>query len=219
MARKRKPKGTTKTRSRKQAVRENYSKTREEAQLLGLLPTTPEGALRDERVDPSSQGEQVIISIPLAAARNGWATPDAKKPVVVDELVKLVEAGDERDEEGKLINPGPPPIVKVMAANALGKLDQMQFERDNPEQAGKAKGSISIANSNQVNVVDETRRLLEAVEGQVGCDEIEARLRLASQTEQVNVDDHVEAVAGDQGAVVASSEVLRQGSWGYPEHG
>ena len=36
----------------------------------------------------------------------------------------------------------PPPVVKVMAYNALSKADQMQYERDHPEEAGRAKGGV-----------------------------------------------------------------------------
>ena len=49
---------TSRARGLKQNLKEHYAKVREEAQLQGLIPTTPEGAVRDEKVKPSTQTTQ-----------------------------------------------------------------------------------------------------------------------------------------------------------------
>lgn len=46
---------SNKQRNRRQKVKARYTKAREDAQLEGIIPTSPEGAVRDERVDPASQ--------------------------------------------------------------------------------------------------------------------------------------------------------------------
>ena len=119
-----------------------YQKLREELQTMGKLPVTPEGAVKSEIVDPRSQGEQLLAAIVVRAARESWSTPLEKRGVVGDELVKVVE-----DSEARAFD-------KIMAANALGKLDQIQYERDNPEASGKAKGGVNVNNTNEVTVVD-----------------------------------------------------------------
>lgn len=103
---------------------------------------SPEGALKPERVDPSSQKEQPQSRLIGQAIRKGWTTPDEKKPRLVDEMIAIVE-----DPEAKTFD-------KVAAYNALLKGDQAQYERDQPEQAAKAKGGINVNNSNEVTVVD-----------------------------------------------------------------
>ena len=139
---KRKSKPTSKSRNRKQSTKSRYARAREDAQLEGIIPMSPEGALKPERVDPSSQKEQPQSKLIGQAIRKGWATPDEKKPRLVDEMIAIVE-----DPEAKTFD-------KVAAYNALLKGDQAQFERDQPEQAAKAKGGINVNNSNEVTVVD-----------------------------------------------------------------
>jgi hypothetical protein len=109
---------TTKARRKRQKLKARYSKAREDAQLHGPVETSPEGAVRDERVDPSSQSEQRFPTLVRRAINHGWATPDEKKPQLVDELVELIE------------DPEASPMAKIFAFNALLKGDQIQHERD-----------------------------------------------------------------------------------------
>jgi hypothetical protein len=120
-------------------------KAREEAQLLDLIPTSPEGAVRDERVDPATQSDAADPKLYRQAIRNGWAVPEDKKPVIVDEMVKLVET-IEVDAH-----------VRVAAARTLRAVDRDQWERDHPELAGKAKGSVNVTQGQQVNLLDMAR--------------------------------------------------------------
>lgn len=121
---------TNSKRNKRQKAKRNYSRAREEAQLRGVLPTVPEGAVRDERVDAATQEEQKIPSLDRLALAKGWAVPERCKPMLVDSLIDNVAS-----EEAS-------PIEKVMSFNALVKADQLQWERDNPELAGKTKGGV-----------------------------------------------------------------------------
>lgn len=137
-----KKKATNNPGRKKRKVRQRkvkrYQKLREDLQLAGEIPTAPEGAVRNEVVDHASQGEQLITDIVIRAAKEDWSTPSEIKPIVVRELAKVV------------VHPDSKPIERVAASNALGKLDQIQYERDNPEEAGKAKGGTKVGV--QVNV-------------------------------------------------------------------
>src|SRR5262245_24178721 len=73
---------------KRQKARKQYSKAREKAQLLDIIPTVPDGAIRDERVDPSTQSKQLIPSLDQKAVRNGWAVPEHEQPQLVDRLVQ-----------------------------------------------------------------------------------------------------------------------------------
>jgi len=138
------------TRRRKQLQRpvKRYMELREDLQLAGRIPVEPAGAVRDERVNPSVQGSQPLPDIAIRAIegdRKGtWRVPAEKKPGLVDEMIGLVEAGGDD---------APSPVVKVMAYNALVKGDQLQYERDHPEEAGRAKGGVNVTQQTQV-VVD-----------------------------------------------------------------
>lgn len=134
-------KPTSETRSTKQEVRERYAKAREDAQLIGLLPTTPEGAVKSEVVDPTSQSDAPQVGLIAQALRCGWAVPDEIKPALVDELLKIVTAITDESGEG-----GVSPKTKVAAFNALRMADQQQYERDYPERAAKAKGGGNTTN-------------------------------------------------------------------------
>lgn len=129
MARKRKSKPTSKARARKQTVKNRYAHAREDAQLLGLIVTSPEEALEDERVDPSSQSEQPLPGLIGQAIRKGWAVPEERKPRLVDELVSI------------MVDPEIPAVPKVMAYNALIKGDAVQHERDHPREAQAGPGT------------------------------------------------------------------------------
>ena len=138
---KRKSKPTSKARNDKQKLRDRYAHAREDAQLAGLIPTTPEEALKPERVDPAAQAEAPMPGLIGEAIRRGWAVPEHRKPDLVDELIKILD------------DPEVPQKVKVAAFNALRQADQAQFERDYPERAAKARGGTTINNlSNSVTV-------------------------------------------------------------------
>lgn len=151
-----KSKHPSRDRKKKQRLRAAYSAIREEAQLAGVIPTTPEGGVRNEVVDPKTQSEQVFPSLVSGAIRRGWAVPEEKKPGLVDEMIAVVENDDESSK------------TRIAAFNALRLADTTQYERDHPEEAGKAKGgglgSVSVqANIQAVAVI---RQMVEA--GEVG---------------------------------------------------
>ncbi len=144
--------GTSKNRNKRQKLKQTFSKLREEAQLQGIVPTTPEGAIRNERVDPSKQTEQQLPGLVMQAVRNGWATPDEAKPKIVDALIApfleppataIAPNGDEYEI---------PPDRHLLKENAkvLATLDKMQYDRDHPKEVADA-GDVNI--NNQVNVV------------------------------------------------------------------
>lgn len=147
MARKRKAKPTSKRRNHKQKVVENHQKWREEAQLIGAIPTTPEGAVRDERVDPSTQGSQPLPGLIGQAVRKKWATPDHMAIRQVDELHQI--ATDEEVE----------PHIRVQAIRTAQMADRDQWERENPDLAGKVKGGTKVEVNTQqtVNILDLAR--------------------------------------------------------------
>lgn len=135
---------TSSRRNRKKKIKATYAKAREEAQLAGVIPTEPVGAVRDERVDPASQSAPPLPGLVATAIRNGWEVPLGRKPQLVDELISIL---DNPDQSAK---------VKVAAFNALRMADQHQFERDNPDQV-KERGAfvlnISVVNTEQVEDV------------------------------------------------------------------
>lgn len=184
---KRKSKPTSKERNRRQKVKARYSKAREDAQLAGIIPTTPEGALKPEAVPSYKQDEQRLPGLIGQAIRSGWAVPEDKKPELVKELVGVVS-----DDEATNVE-------KVMAFNALTKGDQLQWERDNPELAGKTKGGVKVNNNNQV-VVPDWNRLHQAPQPGENPnpieDEIEEEIRKAGIKEVV--EGSVETVEGSQ---------------------
>lgn len=131
---------TTRKRKTYQRRRKQLALRREDDQLAGRIPTTPEGAVLNERVNPLLQGEQPLPQIALMAIegdrKGSWKVPAEKKPELVDEMIDLIEATGEG---------APSPVVKVMAYNAVVKGDQLQYERDNPDAAGRAKGGVKVA--------------------------------------------------------------------------
>jgi len=132
--RKRKSKPTSKARARKQNTKDRYAHAREDAQLEGLIPTTPEEALKPERVDPSTQSEEPTpTTMVIRAATKGWKVPDERKETLVAELIGIID------------NPEMPAKVKVAAFNALRLADQSQWERDHPEVMAKIKGASERA--------------------------------------------------------------------------
>lgn len=124
--------GGKKKRKARQGVKERYAKAREDAQLAGVIPTAPEGAVRDEKVDPLTQGEQELVGIDRAAVNKGWAVPENEKQGVIGRLIQKVY-----DEESSAKE------VAVCASVVL-RADQIQYERDHPDEAGKAKGGTKV---------------------------------------------------------------------------
>lgn len=158
-------------RNRKQKVKARYSKAREEAQLSGVIETIPEGAVRDERVNPASQGEQALPALDRRAVREdgvgGWSVPERVKRVVIERLAEpfFEEGRTVVDKEGRQVTLPPDRNLLKENAKVLVLADQRQYERDQPELAGKAKGQTNV----QVNTFDcfeFFRRLVEAREQQ-----------------------------------------------------
>lgn len=114
-----------KKRKRRQRCKERYAKAREDAQLSGVIPTVPEGAVRNE-VAPVAP-DPPLPHLVRAALRQGWAVPEAAKPKVVADLLA---AFFDRDAD---------PGLRVRLFRLLLLLDQTQWERDHPEQAGKRR--------------------------------------------------------------------------------
>jgi hypothetical protein len=114
-----------KKRKRRQRIKKCYAKAREDAQLSGVIPTVPEGAVRDERAPGAP--DPPLPHLVLAALRQGWATPDAAKAKVVADLLA---AFYDRDAD---------PGLRVRLAQTLLLLDQTQFDMDHPEHAGQGR--------------------------------------------------------------------------------
>lgn len=133
-----------KKRKDRQRKRRLFQMVREDLQLSGDLPTTPEGGLRPEVVPPDTQQEGGAAELPKLvkqAIREGWATPNDARIRHVDELSAII---DDPDQQAK---------VKIAAFNALRLADKDQWERDNPETAGRAKGGQFILNLKLETVV------------------------------------------------------------------
>lgn len=158
-------------RHRRQKVKALYSKYREEAQLLDILPTTSEGAVYKEQTDSVGEFDPCLPQLVKDALKDGWTVPDAAKPHIVAALLEPFFKDDiVFDEEGKPHLVKPPKKLLNELAKTLKMLDQTQFERDHPEQAAKAKGGTHV-NVNNVQQNIETRTLIrEMVEsGELGC--------------------------------------------------
>lgn len=164
---------TTKGRNQRQKLKKNYAKMREEAQLTGVIPTVPEGAVRDERVDPRAQSEQKIPSLDRQAVVKGWSVPEETKRMVVERLAEPFFEVDPDKIDRYLLKEN---------AKVLVLADQRQYERDNPEEAGKAKGSTNV----NVALVD-PMILYQAALREVMVDEVEDRLLLEQNGSQRDV--------------------------------
>ena len=118
---------------------------REDLQVAGRIPVEPVGAIRDERVNPLTQAPNPAMpELVVEAARRGWATPEEKKPQIVDQLISIA-TGDEIEIGPEGITSGPSAKTKVAAAKALAELDQIEYERRNPDAAGRAKGNTNVS--------------------------------------------------------------------------
>lgn len=131
---------TNSRRNKRQKVKANYAKAREEAQLAGVIPTVPEGAVRDERVAPSVQGNQPMADMIAQAIRKGWKVDEAMKPHLVDELVGIVMNDEMKAKD------------KVAAFNALRMADAQQQEIDNPEQVKSKSNATQVSVTIQNNI-------------------------------------------------------------------
>lgn len=152
---KRKSKPTGKKRTSKQKIKEAYSVAREEAQLAGVIPTTPEGAVHPERVDPRVQISAALPDIVRQALREGWATPDSAKPAIIAALLEPFFQDDVvLDENGNQVHVKQPRKLLIELAKTLRMLDQTQWERDHPVEAGKAKGGGGgVSSGTSINIV------------------------------------------------------------------
>jgi hypothetical protein len=126
-------------RKARQRVAKRYTKAREDAQLAGLIETSPAGAVRGERVDPGTQGCQPLPGLIGQAVRRRWATTDEMAIRAVAELHRIAT------------DPEVEPHVRVAAIRTAVMADQAQWERDNPELAGKTKGGVKVGMGVQVN--------------------------------------------------------------------
>ncbi len=131
-----------KKRNTRQELKKRYAKLREDAQLAGVIPTTTEGALREERVDPRLQGCQQLPAIVREALKENWSTPDSAKPGIIGALLEPFFSTDiVLDKDGNQIRVPPNRQQLIELAKVLKLLDQSQWERDHPEAAGKIKGA------------------------------------------------------------------------------
>ena len=147
--RKRKSKPTSKARSRRQKTKDRYAHAREDAQLEGLIPTTPEEALKSERVPACAQGSQPMSELVAQAIRKGWNVDEAKKPGLVAEMVAIVM---DTEMSAK---------AKVAAFNALRLADKDQYERDHPDTVKAGGGGNTIVNVNVETIESVQQRLVE----------------------------------------------------------
>lgn len=134
-----------KKRKARQSTKERYAKAREDAQVQGVISTVPEGAVRDERVDPLSQDEQKFPGLDRLAIRNdgkGWSVPEHIKRKVIETSAEVLfeKRTVTSPVTGETIEVPPDRFVQMQAAKTLMQADKQQWERDNPEEAGKAAG-------------------------------------------------------------------------------
>lgn len=164
------PPNKAKRRKTKQRIKAKYQKARETAQLHGVIETTPEGAVRNEAVDPTSQGEQAMTPLVRQAIRKGWAVPEDVKPALVDELIGVVQ-----DPEASNLD-------KISSFNALSKADRDQWQRDNPTEAGKAKGGIEVTQT--INL----KELFRAADEARKCEAIREKTEPQPQTQTITAE-------------------------------
>jgi len=149
-----KTRGVKRRRKTRQRRAKRYMELREECQLDGTLPTEPEGAIRDERVSPSSQSEQRLDVLDRRAVKEEWAVPAEAKPKVIARLLEpfYEEPKVVTDRDGREVVIPPDRYLMKENAKVLLLADRMQYERDHPELAAKAKGGGTVVNT-RVNVV------------------------------------------------------------------
>lgn len=167
-----------------QKKRKRYMKLREELQVAGEIATTPEGAIRDERVDPATQSEQRIPSLDRAAVTRGWAVPEHVKRQVIERLAEPFFEGLQtvEDKDGNQIIIPPDRYLLKENAKVLVAADRQQWERDAPEEAGKAAGA------NQAAVVDLKQLMEMAAEQRRRAAELSAVNLLPVETKPIDAE-------------------------------
>lgn len=143
--------GLIKHRKQLQRRRKRYMELREELMIAGEIPTEPAGAIRDEQVNPASQGEQSLPGIVREAIRRGWAVPEDLKPRLVDELVGILQ------------NPETSAKEKVASFTALTKADWNQWRQDNPDKINDARPSTVNIIVEAVEKKNNEPRVIEVV--------------------------------------------------------
>jgi hypothetical protein len=111
---------SSKARRRRQKIKRKYARLREDCQLAGIIETTPEGAVRDERAPVGP--DPPLPHLVRKAIKNNWPVPDCNKPGIVGSLCAPVYDPD-RD-----------PMLLIRCVRVLLLLDQIQYERDRAEQ-------------------------------------------------------------------------------------
>lgn len=155
-----------------QRNKKRYQELREELQLAGVLPTEPDGAIKPERVDPAKQGNAALPEVVRQGLKESWATPDSAKPAIVAALLEPFYTEDVvLDKDGNQVRVPPSRKMLNELAKTLRMLDQTQFERDHPEDAGKAKGNgVKITNQVGVSVgalFDDIQRDIQLIQQQM----------------------------------------------------
>lgn len=147
--------GRQKRKAKQQRVK-RYSKAREDCQLNGDIETEPAGAVCNEVVDPSTQGSQPLPGLIGRGIRSGWEPTEEMKVRMTDELFDI--ATDQEVE----------PHVRVAAVRASQQGSQQQWERDNPELAGKTKGGtkvdVNTTVNNQLTLLDIANAAMDRVD-------------------------------------------------------
>ena len=124
----RKSKPTSSRRSQEQEIKDRYAHAREDAQLHGLIPTTPEEALTSERVLPAL--DPALPEIIRMALANNWSTPDSAKPAIIASLLEPFFSDDVvLDADGKQTHVKPSRKLLMELAKTLHMLDRSQWER------------------------------------------------------------------------------------------
>ena len=138
---------TSKNRKAMQRKVERFMKDREDLMLAGRIAIIPEGAVRDERVDPRSQEEQRTDSLDRQAILKGWAVSEEGKRKVIERLLEpfYEEPVTMEDKDGNPVVIPPDRQLLKENAKVLVIADKNQWERDHPKEAGQARGSINVS--------------------------------------------------------------------------
>lgn len=116
---------TSKARRKRQKIKRKYARLREDCQLEGILETTPEGAVRNERAPVAP--DPPLPHLVRAAIKNNWPTPDCNKPAIVDNLGAAI------------LDPDNDLMLRIECFKVVFMLDQLQYEIDHPEHARKGR--------------------------------------------------------------------------------
>lgn len=151
-----------------------YTKARENLQLAGVLETTSVGAVRNEKVQTESGHLASLPGLVMDAVHQKWSTPPEEQGKAVADLLKMLH-----DED---LDPG----RRIAAFNALRHADRDQWERENPELAGKVKGGgVSVTTTQQVITGDQMIRALQEMEKVTGPIMNEAMLQIEQDASAV----------------------------------